>query len=213
MRRLLVVLAVLFCWAPSAHAIDIDGKWGLGVGAKGVVGTDPEFSIFHGHSKTTGWLMDFRLSGADGATSGTSAFSDSGLTSTEKTNSNSNILSLSAGPRVRRFMRPNSDFSPYLDLFTHGMFSRSHRWDIGGSRDTRSGYGFDCGVAIGGEYFTRWHFSVAAHSSLATLAWSHTHDEREQKYFNGVSIVDKSSGHDASASFVLSPVLFLRTYF
>ena len=209
MRRPLLIVLVLLACATNTRAAEIDGKWGLGVGAGGVLGTNPEFSIFHGHSKTTGWLLDFRLSGYDVGYKESYVFGDT-LPPIPSQSSNRNEMSLFAGPRIRRFTRPDAEFSPYVDFFLHGTYSRLHAWTgYGGGlhrNSTRSGVAG--GIALGAEYFTHWHFSVAAHSDLAQLSWAHFRDED-----GSASVSRVLAGHETTASFSVQPTMVLRVYF
>lgn len=213
MRRSFLLFGFLgLVLASNAWAIDIDGRWGLGVGAGGVIGTNSEFSIFHGHSKHTGWLLDFGISGTDHAESGSTTLSDTSSAVTIGNRANHNTVSAFAGPRVRYFSRPDASFSPYVDLFLQGSYGHVHDWSVEGRRDTRSTYGFSTGLALGAEYFTPWHFSLAAHSTLVSLGWTHFREHREYDSPYG-DIKNSTSGHDAGASISLRPILFLRTYF
>jgi hypothetical protein len=182
---------------------------GLGVGAGGVLGTIAEASIFHGHSPTTGWLLDFRISGGNNVGTGSISFTDTTITP-RSLNNNANSVFLSGGPRIRWFTRSAGDFSPYVDVFVHGSYGHSHSWVNASGRSDLSSYGgiAATGAALGAEYFTRWHFSIAAHSTLVALNWQHTNEKGESGFANS----DRTSSN-FSANATLSPSLFLRVYF
>ena len=66
--------------------------------------------------------------------------------------------------------------------------------------------GANAGLELGLEYFTRWHFSVAIHSSGASASWGRSRDS-----IRGDELVARSTS--TSASIGISPVLFVRGYF
>jgi hypothetical protein len=64
------------------------------------------------------------------------------------------------------------------------------------------------GLAVGGEYFTRWHFSLAAHTDVANVGWTwidltnETLGNQQEMHTNGVY-----------GGLGFSPKLILRVYF
>jgi hypothetical protein len=107
-------------------------------------------------------------------------------------------------PRVRRYTRPADDFSPYWDAWVSGFYSRDHDstaevWSAG------VGAGFD----LGAEYFTRWHFSIAAHSGLLSASWLERHFEEPPTILGPSSTVTDRE----TVSLGLNPGFVLRTYF
>jgi opacity protein-like surface antigen len=208
MKTLLIGIALFLAWAAPAVAADIQGKWGLGVGAGGVIGTTPDLTLIRGRSHSSAWLLDLRFSGSNN--DGTLTVSDT--ITTVPTNENSNSLFISGGPGLRRFLLPESDFSPYFDLSSFVEYAHAHQFNGQPGafvREDNSRWALGLGVAFGAEYFTRWHFSVAAHTGLATVRWASFDDKFETS--PGFHADRHNSG--ASTAFGVSPVLALRVYF
>lgn len=203
-RGWMIVAAAALAWVVPAQAMDMQGKWGLGFSAGGLVGNVPEMTLVYGHSSSTAWLMNFQFSGANHDDEIT-GFTSGGL------NANLNQTNLVVGPGVRRFMNPNSDFSPYCDLRAFVIYGHSHQYVDTGAGSLRTNgtlWGTGAEVDIGAEYFTPWHFSVAAHSGLASVQWNSVNTNSEAP---GASFDTHSSsfvGH-----FGVSPTLALRVYF
>ncbi|MGH7742132.1 MAG: hypothetical protein ACRENS_08925 [Candidatus Eiseniibacteriota bacterium] len=202
-------IALAMFWAAPALAMDIDDKWGVGVGAGGAIGTTPDLTLIRGRSHASAWLLDLQFSGANN--NGNVLVTPDTLSSISTTE-NSNLVSISGGPGLRRFLAPETDFSPYIDLSAFADYQHYHQYgDQPGyfMRDDRTQWGLGLGVAFGAEYFTRWHFSVAAHSGLATVRWSSGNDTYETS--SAIRAERHNSG--VSAGFGVSPVLALRAYF
>jgi hypothetical protein len=197
MKTLWITVAMLTLVVSSAAAVDIDGKWGIGAGLFNNGGG--EVSFIRGKSERSAWLFDVAAVGTDQVFETGPAF----LNSQE---ANSNALALRLGPGYRRFVRPTEAFSPYWDFHVRGTFNRSHQGGGGGS-GTRKVAGVGGDFSFGLEYFTRWSFSVAAHTSLITLDWSH-----ETVDFGETPDTDLTR-HGTSLSIGLSPALFIRGYF
>ena len=153
MRRLFLVV-LLLALTGTTQAIDIKGKWGLGVGvgpAKWRL-SEIETSLIRGKTERTAWILDLKA---------------------DQTYSTSNgpfqvarYAHLSFGPRIRRFTRPKERLSPYWDVYAHAVAFNS-------SPPLSSFYnrmaGVESGLAGGVEYFTPWHFTLAAHTDLFTV--------------------------------------------
>lgn len=191
-----VVVVVLLLAVRTAGATEIDGRWGLGAGLFNGGG---EVSLIRGVSARTAWLLDASVQQNE-----SSVESDQGLGPTEAVQSGG---SFSLGPRFRRFTRPQSEFSPYWDVYAHADYSRAHE-ALAADRITNETAGVSAGLEIGLEYFTRWHFSVAAHSGLLSFGWEHVRTEATSAVTAG-----EITGHTEFARLALNPVLFLRGYF
>ena len=63
------------------------------------------------------------------------------------------------------------------------------------------------GLAFGLEYFTPWHFSVAAHSSLMRVTWVRT------AFPPSLPGESRRRRDSESASIGLSPLIYVRGYF
>jgi hypothetical protein len=206
MKRTLVLMAgLLLLLAMPARAMELDGKWGMGVAVQGLIGSYAEMSLIHGHSERTAYLIDLRLD--EGESHGRFTYSDPSTIPYDESE-NFNRQGLLAGPRLRRFTRPNSDFSPYWDVYAHGIYNRNHSYR--GSTSTAREYGADTGFALGAEYFTPWHFSVAAHSTLASFSWTHLTEDRVASY--GL-LYSKYTSTRQSFSLGVSPQMYVRVYF
>lgn len=186
-RRILVGF-VLLVLAGGSHATDIKGKWGLGVGIGPTKWRllEIETSLIRGKTERTAWILDFN---ADQTYSQAKDSTGHLLFVTR-------VAHISLGPRIRRFTRPKERFSPYWDVFIHGHGSNS------GTNDTYTRLaGVETGLAGGVEYFTPWHFSLAAHTSLltveATRMWSKGYHPQWEE----------------TTTLGLSPLLQLRVYF
>ena len=208
-RSIGIGVLLLAIGVTPAFAIDIQGKWGLGVGASGVIGTNPDVTLLYGRSNSSAWLFTVQFSGSN--LNGDTTFPiDTTLSS--PIHNNQNQLFVGVAPGIRRFLRPEGAFSPYVDLSAGGFYNHSHQYlDQPGAfvRGEGNTWGLDVSCAFGAEYFTPWHFSVAAHSGLASVNWFSTHQTYEPS--NGATYEQKSNG--ARASFGVSPVLALRVYF
>lgn len=208
-RPPLFALLLIAFGATPALAMDLDGKWGLGVGAGGVVSTSSDITIFRGRSATSGWLLDLVINGSN-ATGHANITPDTLLT--QAAHQNTNDLSVRVGPGIRHFLIANGPFSPYLDFNLLVDYSRTHNYaDIPGEFD-RSGsstWSFGADMEMGAEYLTPWHFSLAAHTEIGQVAWSLTHETQE--FTNSPPFDHKSSTVSAAVS--IRPVLELRVYF
>ena len=199
MKAIIAVAVLALLGASSAGAVEIKDKWGIGAG---VFGRGGEISLIRGRSERSAWLFDVAVSLRDDPVR-IEYVPPQPFTATT---TNSNSVSILAGPGFRRFTRAGDDFSPYWDIHMRGRFDRQHRG--GASSNTRTVAGAEGEFAFGLEYFTRWHFSVAAHSSLLTLSWAHLNDRQFAPGFEY-----HSAGHSTGVSIGLSPVIYLRGYF
>jgi hypothetical protein len=173
-------------------AADVAGKWGVGAG---VFAGGGEVSLIRGHSQRTAWLFEVQVSGnsenyeAETITLG-------GVVSSDY---NRNSLSVGVGPGLRRYTRPSSEFSPYFDVSIGGVYRRFHE-----SGSTSNAWGASAAFDFGLEYFTKWGFSVAAHTPVTTVSW--VRDKRVDGNF-----VQRSS--EIRADVGVRPSLFVRGYF
>jgi hypothetical protein len=185
MRRVFLVV-LLLALAGTAQAIDIKGKWGLGVGigpAKWRL-SEIETSLIRGKTERTAWILDLK---ADQTYSGSS----------EPSVQVARYANLSFGPRIRRFTRPKERLSPYWDVYAHTVAFNSSP-PISGFYNRMAGV--ESGLAGGVEYFTPWHFTLAAHTDLFTV-------EVVRLWSPGFVMWTES------ATLQISPALQLRVYF
>ncbi|MBI5711767.1 MAG: hypothetical protein HZC42_15900 [Candidatus Eisenbacteria bacterium] len=194
--RLPIAVLLMLPVASVACATEIQGKWGIGVG---VFNYRSEVSLLRGHSPRTAWLLDFGFhqSGSSGA--------QDPLLPKSLWPGPSSGTAVELGPRARSFTRPESDFSPYVDVFVHGSWSGAQspgptRYEMWAAR---------AGVAFGLEYFLpRWHCSLAAHSDLMTFSY-----ERQRWRTAGLGRTLETWQSVQRADLGISPGLALRVYF
>jgi len=180
----------------GASPADIRGKWGIGAG---VFGSETETSVIRGRSERSAWVVNLSFGGeaVDSRADGTP------LPGPYEGNYNS--WRVAAGPRLRRFTRPASDLSPYWDLFLASGYSRTHS-SVG--RRNSTAVNVVSGLGFGLEYFTRWHWSVAADTRVLEVRW-----DRFRSTEGVEPLVLRHTDHRYSTSFGLSPRLFARGYF
>jgi hypothetical protein len=193
---LLVAASVI---ASAAGAVDIRDRWGIGAG---VFGGGGEVSLIRGRSERSAWLFDVAVKQRS------EAF-ETVLTPPQPASAsprNNDVISILAGPGYRRFTRPAEEFSPYWDVHARGTYAHSHYGGPGSQ--TQTGAGVEAELSFGLEYFTRWHFSVAAHSSLVRLSWAHLNQR-----LSLAGVETRTTGHSEDASIGLSPAIYVRGYF
>jgi hypothetical protein len=201
MKTMGAMCVLMVLGASGAGAVDIQGKWGIGAE---VFGGGAEFSLIRGRSERSAWLFDLGISQrADDIRFETAPPSPGSTVSADRQS-----ISILAGPGYRRFTRPAEEFSPYWDVRVRGSYARSRITSTSGQVDTRTDTGAEAEFSFGLEYFTRWRFSVAAHSGLARISWVHMITRRS---LTGTE--DKVTGNAEIASIGLSPVIFVRGYF
>ncbi len=189
MKTLAAVFALMLI-AGAAQAVDIQGKWGIGAVLFNGRGT--ETSLIRGHSNRTAWLLDVSVDQFESTGQGGGVFDQ---------------VRAAAGPRLRRYTRPAEDFSPYWDLWTSGLYEKSQDGTI-----KEWGAGVAGGVSMGLEYFTRWHFSVAVHSDLASGSWLERHYKVLSPYVYLLG-THATTTHFQTATLGLRPQLVLRAWF
>jgi len=197
--------------AGTSGATEIDGRWGLGVGVGSIFSSSPEASILRGISDRTAWIFDVSADQSRDNRGFTNKNSnpDTTIAGTSK----SENITIIVGPRLRRFTRPASSFSPYCDVYAHFLDSYFLQRSPYQSQ-TRRQVGGEAGFAIGVEYFsTRWPFAVAAHTNVARVTVSHVSDEYGYKLYSGSSVSSLSSGTAFSSVIAFSPSLQVRVYF
>lgn len=197
MKTTMAVVACMVLGAASAGATDIAGKWGIGAA---VFGGGGEVSLIHGHSARSAWLFDVFISQRSDETK----FEQSPPTPNE----NRGFVTFLAGPGFRRFTRPGDAFSPYWDIRVRGSYARQRRTTSAQETNTITDSGVDGEFSFGLEYFTPWHFSVAAHTGLAQARWNHTTMEDVSSFSSAQRTTDA-----VTSSIGLSPVLYVRAYF
>ncbi len=208
MRTAVVALA-LGLWATTGWAGDNQGKWGLGVDSGLFRSGGVHGALIHRRSTRTAWLLDVRAEehvlDTDGSGSGLifSPFSPP-VASGEF----SQTVQVEIGPRFRRFTRPDANWSPYWDLFAAATHSNS-RYSSGSTTADYFSTGGAAGAGIGVEYFTPWHFSVAAHSDLLEARYARVRSRGNDSFLGPRS----ASGHEQSVNTVLNPAVELRAYF
>ena len=214
---LIILLAMILACAGYSSATEIDGKWGLGVRVGDFVSSQAEGSIIRGISRRSAWILDIAIlqneTGRDRVAEYFRPDSLAPLDTTITDNFKGEAFAFNAGPRYRRFMLPESSFSPYGDLYAHfvKMSSRSSNRFTGAS-DTR--IGGTGGFAIGAEFFsTRWPVSLAAHTEVVSVAWAHNKHEDHYSDPFGARASNSVVGNDLTVQVRLNPVLQIRVYF
>lgn len=195
--KIVVLCGVALILAGEAGASDIKGKWGIGAGLFNNYG---EVSLIQGHSERTAYVFDLSFGGRS-----SNYLLGEGGPVPSQTEGNSNDWRVNAGPRLRRFTRPSSEFSPYWDVYLATNYGRAH--SSGGQRNI-STFGVSTGLGFGLEYFTRWHCSAAAHTDVLRIGWTRYHSRS-----GAAPYVSEYDARDGSASFGISPTLFVRAYF
>lgn len=199
MKAIAVVCMLMVLGDSSGGAADIKGKWGIGAG---VFGGGGEVSLIRGKSERSAWLFDVGINQAYESTH-QEVTPAPGFPLGSTTGRG---LSLQIGPGYRRFTRPTEQFSPYWDVRVRGLYSRA-------SISTSNGFTFtDAGAvadfSMGLEYFTKWHFSVAAHTGLARARVIHSVNKQTDPLAEARTIRNAQT-----FSTGLSPALFVRGYF
>lgn len=195
MKTIGTLCVMMLAGTSVAGAVDIKDKWGIGAG---VFNSPAEASLIRGHSNRTAWVFDLSFGGS--VVDSKDEYPGSGTVSEY----NSNDWRVVAGPRFRRFLRPSSEFSPYWDLFLSASFGRSHR----SGPVNRTSVGLGSGAGFGLEYYTPWHFSIAAHTDVFEIRWDRSRRRAGLPPYENVE-TDRLYG----GSFGLDPRLYLRAYF
>jgi hypothetical protein len=208
MKRRVLLMALMLLGSANAGATDIAGKWGIGAA---LFNSGFETSLIHGHSNRTAWVFDVSLSGAK------SDRTDQ-TTSQPDLEVSSNSWAIGAGPALRRFFRPESDFSPYGDLFVSGHYQHQHAEATGDPFITSqtintSIAGVSTGLRFGLEYFTRWHCSIAADTNILQLGWDRVSDKSEALVIGLPPSQANTTDNRYFASFGVAPRLLVRAYF
>ena len=194
----------------TSWATEIDGKWGLGINVGSLFSSGAEASIVRGFSNRTAWILDVSASQYRDKRDLTANFRnpDTTITGISKFEGINIIL----GPRLRKFTRPESSFSPYWDTYAHFVDSYSLQSYPDQSYGHRQ-VGGEIGFAMGVEYFsTRWPFSVGAHTNVARLTVSRVSDN--SSYSSPYAALSQvSSGTAFSSVIAFSPSLQVRVYF
>jgi len=109
-------------------------------------------------------------------------------------------LNLDAGPRFRRFTRPQAKLSPYWDVYAHIVSNSTSSNPEEYHRDAGAAFGFAGGV----EYFTPWHFTLAAHTNVFSI-------EARRGWVKAYQT--KFSNFREEVGFSFKPQMQLRVYF
>lgn len=169
MRAFLLVAIAALAAAGATHATDIAGKWGLGVSIGEILSSRAEASLIRGTSNGRAWILDLSIDQAMQDLSGTDTSPLGGVVRTEDYDAREERTSYALGPRLRSYTRPDADFSPYWDVFLHGMGLVYRRSDNDRASDQIEAGG-RVGVAFGVERFLpRWHVALAAHTGLVNF--------------------------------------------
>jgi len=213
MKPILSLLLLALTTLPPtgiSWATEIDGKWGLGVNVGSLFSSGAEASIERGVSNGTAWIFDVSASQSRDKRDLTesSRNPDTTITGTSKFEG----INIIVGPRLRKFTRPESSFSPYWDTYTHFV----DYYSLQSYPDQAYGHrqvGGEIGFAMGVEYFsTRWPFSVGAHTNVAKLTVSRVSDNSSYSSpYGGRS--QASSGTAFSSVIAFNPSLQVRVYF
>jgi hypothetical protein len=196
-KSIAAVGLLLILGASVACAEDIKGKWGLGAG---VFGGGGEVSLIRGKSDRSAWLFDVSMANV-------SSTEESDPGSSLPLGRNDDNVAMRVGPGYRGYVRMTEGLSPYWDLAAHFLYNRSHS-HANTDGFTNKSAGGDAVFSFGLEYFTPWHFSIAADSEIGGFSW--TRDTRSE---TGSGVTTSSTGHTQRASLRLSPVLYVRGYF
>jgi len=196
MRRLFLVV-LLLALTGTTQAIDIKGKWGLGVGT-GDRGLPSELWVTRGKTTRTAWLL---YVDADQYHS-VNKYRDGNETY-------SRSVGLTLGPGFRRYTRPQEKLSPYWDVNatffgSRGSYSTDspyYGYSTSVTKSARAGVDF----AVGVEYFLPWHFSLAAHTSVLGVNFN-------RHWMSGQS-TSGSRGWSEGFNMDISPRLHVRVYF
>jgi hypothetical protein len=199
MKTAMAVIVCMVLGAASAGATDIAGKWGIGAA---VFNGGGEISLIRGHSARSAWLFDVSIAQRSDQTT-----AESTPSATNETIDLNSVRFL-AGPGYRRFTRPNDAFSPYWDIRVRGSYAHAHRSSSTQETTSRTDSGAEGEFSFGLEYFTSWHFSIAAHTGLAQLTWIHSTTEDATPFSSAQRTTDS-----VSSEIGLSPVLYVRAYF
>src|SRR5262252_5696843 len=113
MKRLLVLL--LLALPATGHAADIDGHWGLSAPLFTTKSDTPYSLLYRFTDKWTGAL--------DATVKVDENLDDQHSRSPFGVNGDSYFAQV--GPRIRRYLRPAEDFSPYLDLFASAGYQHN----------------------------------------------------------------------------------------
>ena len=117
-------------------------------------------------------------------------------------------FSVSGGPRLRSYRRPEADLSFYLDRFLRGAYSSAEVRQFNGSSTTNKEFSVGGGVGIGCEYFVpRLHIGIAAHSDLASVVY--VKDSAKTNLLGAPSATSSVAEFNLS----LQPALVLGAYF
>lgn len=202
--RTIVVVILLSLLARASEAVDIQGKWGLGV-STGLVSSTAEASLMRGKTDHSAWILDLQVSDDATSLSGQPLYPGGPLGTNEK----DRRLFISAGPRYRRYTRPQATISPYWDLFLHGLNDASHRESSDLAVD-QIRWGGQLGLDMGAEYFTPWSFTVAAHTNVISATVQHVISRQNSSFFSGR---ENQAGTRGAVSLGFSPRLQVRVYF
>jgi len=207
MKRCWLLLLVLAACPGLAGATEIEGKWGLGVEVGNLFSSSPETSLIRGRSARTAWVLDMS---ASARRDDRDLEQHDTLPDTTFTRSlTENYYSIDAGPRLRRFLRPESSFSPYWDVFAHAVGYSNRQSYSDGYSNRSTEIGGRAGVAFGAEYFlSKWPVSVAAHTEFATFSGRHT----STRASSGAAF-SKTSGTVFSGNVGIRPIVQVRVYF
>lgn len=197
MKSVAAACLMLVFGASVAGAEDIKGKWGLGAG---VFGSGGEVSLIRGKSDRSAWLFDLSVANV-------SSTEQSDPASTFSLTRNQDNVGLSVGPGYRGFLRATDGLSPYWDVAAHFLYSHSHTRN-NSDEFTSKTVGGDASLSFGLEYFTPWHFSIAADSEIAGFSWV-----REEAVQESPGGTDNTTGHTQRASLRLAPIIYVRGYF
>ena len=160
--RILAASAVTVAlFAAPTHALDFQGaKWGIGAPILFSDGT--EIALMHVSSNSSIWGLDAfyqqQQTRAD-------AFAPS-----PTSNQFNSFANLAIGPRWRHFSRADANFSPYWDVFVDAL-QQTQQGTSGTNTNDIRGWGVGGGVGIGAEYLTKWHMSVAVHSTILSSSY------------------------------------------
>jgi hypothetical protein len=194
LRILFTSAVTVALFAAPSHALDFQGaKWGIGAPILFSDGT--EIALMHVSSNASLWGLDISYNQQQ---TRYDAFATA-----PGSNQLNNFSNLAVGPRWRHFARADANFSPYWDLFADAIQQTSQSTSGANTSDYR-GWGVMAGLGIGAEYMTRWHMSVAVHTTLLATQYL-----KSTNHTNAIGDRDVTQWNNRVG---IQPFVYLRAY-
>jgi len=205
-RSFIVVVLLLAACAPrQAVARDIDGKWGL---SAPLFETVPgEFSLIRG-TQGGAWILDADLNFLR------QRAEEQDPTVNPDFETRVDRSDWEIGPRWRRYTRGDSDLSPYLDVFLHGVYTRTSSTTLArtvpanSNSSTMRTLGANLGAGVGVELFTKWGMSAALSTRVLGVTWLRTRQTAGGPALTDIDV----EGSIVSIDFTFRPRIYIRGY-